>query len=155
LLLGRGIEPGLVREPASLIDLPVTIAELAGIRPPASWPGSSLFALPAERPIFSFECRRGDPRSTFAIVSGEHKLIGYERPGAAAEGALLGAFDLTEDAGETRNLAGAERWPAELLARLAPAVEVLLVPAFDRQQAELDPAKVEELCALGYGGAGD
>jgi arylsulfatase len=152
LVAGRGIEPGLVETPASLIDVPLTIAELAGLPRPAGWLGSSLFDLPAERSIFAFECRRDDPRSTFAALQGGRKLIGYERPGAVAQGGLVGAYDLARDPGETRDLAGAEAWPHEQLERLAPAIEPLLVPAFDRRAAELDPAKLAELEALGYGG---
>ncbi len=153
LLAGRGIEPALVEEPASLVDLPVTVVRLCGARPPPSWPGSSLLALPEDRPIFSFQCERDDPGSTLAIVSGGKKLIGFERPGALRAGELRGAYDLVLDPREQQDLAASgQGWPAELLRRLAPTVEPLLAPVSGSQAAELDPSKIQELEGLGYGG---
>jgi arylsulfatase A-like enzyme len=151
LLAGKGIQAGVVREPTSLIDLPATIAELCGIRPPAAWLGSSLFELPRERPIFSFEADQHDPDPTFAVIDGARKLIGLERPRVDQE-PLFAAFDLARDPGESRDLArSGEAWPREMLQRFRPVIDSMLVPASVGDSAEISPDKLEELRALGYG----
>ena len=54
-LFGGGLDARPVTHAASLVDLPQTFADLAGIEPSRYWGGTSLLALDAERAVFAFE----------------------------------------------------------------------------------------------------
>jgi arylsulfatase len=155
-LSGPGIEPGVVEQPASLLDLAPTLAELAGVAGEPDWPGVSLLrrrgerAELAARPIFLFE-NRDKPGSTLAIVEGGRKVIAYEDPASLARGERFGAFDLAADPGERDGAAAADAaWVQELLERLGPAAAELLRPREQGESAELGAEQIERLRALGY-----
>ncbi len=142
---------GVLEHPVSLIDLPPTLAEVAGLDP-EGFLGTSLLRLDRDRPIFAFENQGGDV-STFAIIDAERKVMGYEDPERRARGELFAAFDLGADPHEARDLSGASpAWASDLLQRLTPAVEELSTPRFGAHAAPVDPARMETLRALGYGG---
>lgn len=151
-LTGAGVAPGRVAALVRNLDLAPTLAELAGLRPPAEFEGSSL--LPRMRggetevapPSFAW---LGSLRSvtterwhiSLDLETGERRL--YDRrsdpggrlnaiadhPQAAADLARL--LDALEDA---------KRRAEEEAARLGP----------QQPPAELDPAVREQLEALGY-----
>ena len=147
---GAGIEPGVVPFAASLVDLPATLAALAGVPARDEWHGTSLLALDAERPTFVFECTSG-PDSTLAVVDGPRKVIAYESAERLAAGELLGAFDLGRDPAEAQNLAGDAAWPRDVLARFEAELRELLVP-LAVTRARLSASQEDELRAMGYGG---
>jgi len=149
-LVGPGIEPGVVEHAASLVDLPPTLAALAGLEPDASWLGRSLLEPSVDRPAFLFQCKAGSP-GTLAVVEGAHKLIGPEDPEALVRGEFRWAFDLAADPAERSDLSATpEAWPAALAARLGPAAAKLLEPIVGPEEAVLDDAAREQLQALGY-----
>ncbi len=155
-LLGRGIEPAVVDDPVSLVDLTPTLASLAGIPARAEWSGRSLLAAPAERALYAFESA-GTLSGTLALLRGGRKVIGFEDPAAVARGEIYAAYDLGVDPGERNDLAasGAE-WPAELLAANAAELSELLRPAAGAESGAaaapvpLDPQLLEQLRELGY-----
>jgi choline-sulfatase len=150
-LRAPGLEAGAVDAPATLLDVAPTLVELAGLAPDPSWLGSSLLRLSEERPVFLFECQEPE-LSTLAVVEGARKVIAFEAPERLANGELLGAFELALDPREERSVAGEAGWPAELLRRSTPQLGRWLQPLVAPEDAVLDPAKLEELRALGYGG---
>jgi arylsulfatase A-like enzyme len=150
LITGRGLAARRIDQPASLLDLAPTLAEMAGLRRAPGWPGQSLLGAPAPRPLFSFQAR-GEPDDAFSVLEEGKKAIYVARGGHAAEGELVGAFDLTLDAGEERDLSQAgESWPRELLARHLDLLEHALRPTVQEEAAEIDPERSAELRALGY-----
>jgi len=105
------------------VDIPATIAELAGITPPAGWEGHSLLALCraqgdpllAERPVYSMNFEQ-NPRSSplttgsVAVIEGPWKLVHHM---GALHYELMPPltdelYDLASDPGELTNLAEAQ-----------------------------------------------
>ncbi|MEQ1893600.1 MAG: sulfatase [Planctomycetota bacterium] len=149
LLRGPGIVAGVVPHTATLVDLAPTLAELAGLERAPHWDGRSLLTLDGERPAFAWQL--GSKSRQMALLEGTRKLI--TTPEKAPE-ACEEAFDLGTDPGEAHNLAGTERWPAELLGGHAEAIRAALVgPAAERLQHS--PERQKELEDIGYGGAKD
>jgi len=150
---GPGVEPGVVDHAASLVDLPATLADMAGLEPHGSWLGRSLLRLEEDRPAFVFECRNY-AASTLAVVDGDRKVIGYEDPERLAAEELFGAFHLAPDAarGEGEAAAEDEAWPGELFGRMRPTLEHLIVPLVEGEAARLSAERLEELRAMGYAG---
>jgi len=151
LLLAGGGLAGTVDEPASLVDLPRTIAELAGVEPAARWGGRSLVSTAGGGGArFSFECPAdGDPGLAAAMV-GARKLIVPSRPEAWTEQALE-AYDLERDPAELDD--ATERgaaWPRELTRELADEAAALYRSLYEPETARLRPRDVQALEALGY-----
>ncbi len=152
LVLGQGVEPGRVSQPVSLVDVAPTLARWASVEPQATWVGSPLTELPTQRPLFSFQCWGKPSDSTLAVIEGRRKLLSFEHPDALREGALQ-AFDLATDPGESLDLSSRETWPAQVLERWTPQARRYLEPPQGLRAADLDREKLEELDAMGYGGA--
>ena len=149
---GPGIEPGVVDHAASLVDLPSTLAEMAGLAPHESWLGRSLLSLDEDRPAFVFECRNYEG-STLAVVEGAHKVIGYEAAERLAAQELLGGYRLDRDPDEHEDaLERGEAWPRELFERMQPTLQELVVPLVEGEEARLSAERLRELRAMGYGG---
>ncbi len=155
-LAGAGVEPAVLDDPVSLVDLTATLAALAGVPALPGAAGRSLLGAPGERALYAFESA-GTPRGTLAVVEGGRKLMGFEDPGAIARGELFAAFDLGADPGEKSDLAKrGESWPAELLRSRAETLRALLEPVAEARRApgaapvELDPELLEQLRELGY-----
>jgi len=152
-VVGGGLEPRRVDEAASLVDLPPTLAALAGLAPLPRWPGRSLLELDDDRAVFAFECGPAPERSTLALVEGAHKVIVLETAAALEAERALAAFDLERDPLETLDLSDDGR-TRELLGRLGPEARELLRPLVRAVGANLDEERIEELESLGYA-AGD
>jgi len=150
LVRAPGLAPRAETRAASLVDVPRTIADLAGVPPAPGWLGESLLSLSRDRAVFAFECDWRSDRSTVAVVEGPRKLIGIESISRRALVEPWRAYDLSDDPGERRDLAGERAWPRALFERARPVVRPLLAPAFGEQAAALGEDKTKELRALGY-----
>jgi arylsulfatase A-like enzyme len=152
-LVGSGIAPAVVDEPASLVDLAPTLAALARIPARPEWSGRSLLAPAGERAVYAFESA-GTPRGTLALLAGDRKVMSFEDAAAVGRGELFAAYDLAADPAERSDAAArGERWPAELLAAHREALRELLEPVAAARSAapvELDPELLQELRELGY-----
>ncbi|MFT5291173.1 MAG: arylsulfatase A-like enzyme [Planctomycetota bacterium] len=155
MLIGRGINRGVVDKPASLVDLPPTLAALAGIRQRPEWQGSSLFDLPEERLLFAYRCMGAiSGTSSMAILDGSLKVMASESASSIAAGNVAGAFDLLKDPGEVQDQ-GDQSWASELLLRASREAVFTLQPLQGRSAARIDAAKRAELNDMGYGGEAD
>jgi len=112
LIRAPGVSPGEDRTLASLIDLPPTLALLAGIEPWPGWFGRDLLGGEGRGPVFSLMCKAQHPTDEIAIVSEGKKLI-FDLKTEPVR--LLHAYDLVRDpleqndesaAGWARHLAG-------------------------------------------------
>jgi arylsulfatase A-like enzyme len=95
LLHGPGIEPGVRSVPASLVDLPRTIAALAGVEPAPIWEGRDLLSARAGQAVFSFARLHDSP--LVAVVEDGCKVIAEADPARIARGEYRIAFDLAAD----------------------------------------------------------
>ncbi len=154
LVRGPGIVPRVERFAASLVDVPATVCDLAGVAPDPRWRGTSLLGLEEDRPVYAFDCHPADPVA--AAVDRELKLV-YPLEGAALEhDAPRYVFDLERDPAEAENLAasmGAELGPRA--AALADAVREVLEPRVAPAGAVLSDRQALEMRALGYAGEDD
>jgi iduronate 2-sulfatase len=92
------------------VDLYPTLAELAGLAPPAGLEGRSFVPLLRNPSLTIKDCvfhvyPRGE-RLGRAVRSAEHRLVEWKVPGAAAATAALELYDYESDPQETKNLAG-------------------------------------------------
>ena len=150
LLAGPTIEPGRASSPASLLDVPNTLAELAGIPVDPAWEGRSLLRLEPDRPLYCFSLyKRGND---VAVLEGARKIIAALDSEAPGESVCVGVFDLSRDPSEREDLSGdGERWSHEW-SRWAHAIEPLLHPVTDSVSVELDEDMRRRLAEVGYGG---
>jgi arylsulfatase len=152
-LSGPGLQARDVELPVSLVDLPPTLAELAGIPALDEWRGRSILTLSENRPTFAFQCWGDSSEATLAVIDDDLKVISYEDPDALDEGRLMAAFDLRSDPREEQDLSGSvSDWPARLIERLGPRAADLLEAVVGPEAAQLSAEKKAELEALGYGG---
>ena len=150
LVSGPGVEPGRDPAPVSLIDFAPSLAAWAGIEAPAEWVGLPFERVPADRPVYLFECY-DPPNATWAKIEADgRKVIGYEH--ATRRGEIHRAYDLAEDPGEREDLAGEADWPRAFLERMGREAEALLLPVRGTENAAVDAERLEELRALGYAG---
>jgi len=149
VLAGRGLGPARRADPASLVDLAPTLAELAGLEPASDLAGRSLLRPAPRRPLLGFECGHREPDSFF-LLEEAHKVLALRE--GSGPGAPLAAYDLGTDGHETRDLAADAPWPRELLGRHAGEIEQALQPRFDAGAGvrAIDDEKAAELRALGY-----
>ena len=153
VLLAPGQASGQDARNASLIDFAPTLAGLAGLAPSPRWRGRSLLAPDVERKLYAFQSRRAIHGSTFAVIDGTRKIIGYENPEDVEAGKLHAAFDLARDPRERDNLLSREAWPAELARAQRAELEELLTPLVESERVERSPEQLEELRKLGYSGS--
>ena len=151
MISGPGLEPGRVSAGASLVDLPPTLCELAGVALHPDWSGRSLLAPPVPRPLFADDCARaGEPVQL--LVDGLLKLTLPRDPEAVRRGEVLAAFDVGRDPGEREDLVGTAR-ESELgaaLERWGAALIESMEPRGAAGGVALDPAVERQLRALGY-----
>ncbi|MBI2838629.1 MAG: sulfatase-like hydrolase/transferase [Acidobacteria bacterium] len=147
IIVGPGIRPAVVEEPAMLADIAPTILRLAGAHPPGDFRGRVLLdPLPAGRGIYS-ESLFGQINCGWAPL----RSIRFENT-KFIDAPTPELYDVDEDAQESVNLAPAR--PAEVssmrqkLSALAPTSDPAAPLPIERQTAE-------RLRSLGYAsGAG-
>jgi len=132
------------------VDLPVTLAALAGIPSGTGWEGLDLTRLEVDRPLLAYNAGVGG--DCLAIVSGERKVMGLPDADALARGEFTAAFDLATDPGEQAPRGEETGWAIDLCRSLAERVAELSLPLAAARRADLSPAKQDELDAIGYGG---
>ncbi len=152
-LPGRGALPRVVERPVGTIDVAPTLLDLLGLRDALSrqFQGVSLASLilgkgaPSERPVYSESCY---PQNSFGWAPlrslATHRFRFIEAPRAEI-------YDLTTDAGETRNLMDQRRAEAEALrARLRDIERRYSARATAAKGPPLAPETLEKLKSLGY-----
>jgi arylsulfatase A-like enzyme len=155
-----GVAPGVVAEPVSTVSLLPTLLELMGVRPDEIAPhgpslaphltGAAATQLP---PVFAevdflpvFDPAKRAAKK--ALIGPRFKLIRDERSGA------LELYDLSEDPGERRDLAGEDPERLEKLrAQLEIRARAAGAGALSEQDREPTLEELERLRALGYGGS--
>ena len=150
LIAGPGIAARSTPVGASLVDLPRTIAAMAGLEPEPAWLGGSLLSLDRDRPVVAqwgvSEC------GWVSVVEGPRKVmlrVGTKWPEDEPVG-LAEAYDLGRDATEQDNLAEAADWPPVAAERLAGPVEALGNPRFGPHAVRMTEEDRKELEELGY-----
>ncbi|MFP5288699.1 MAG: sulfatase, partial [Thermoanaerobaculia bacterium] len=104
---GRKDLAGTSDLPASSLDVPVTLVELAGIRPPAAWPGRDLLGALRRDPKAGLEeafsewaDEKNQRFGAYRLVrTPRHKLILWKDPAKSGE-----LYDRSADPAEERNL---------------------------------------------------
>lgn len=145
--LGDSIPPGSAGGLASLVDLPRTLAALAGVPPAREWEGQNLLEGGAVR-TFSFKW--GKTHSLVAVRRADRKVVALADPSALSLGEFFGAVELDKDPSEENEIEGAETWPGELLRENARTVEHLLRTIRPPVRIELPPSERLALEDIGY-----
>ncbi len=152
LLRGPGIEPRLDSRPASLVDLPRTVAELLDVGAHADWGGRSLLGADEDPgPVYAFICRP-KPGDLENAKDGVARLEMARKTVAGMESGSLdlvpgyGEFDLARDPGETTESAPG----AEDSSRFAEGVRELMQPVYSAGTATLTREHLQGLAAAGY-----
>jgi len=107
IIQGLPGQPAVTDLPASTLDVPPTLLRLAGVEPPASWPGRDFLAAlrkapgaPLEDAFLEWADESGGRFQPFRSVrTPRHKLIVWKEPGKPDE-----LYDLTADPAEEKNL---------------------------------------------------
>ena len=154
LLRGPGIAPGERTMPVSLIDVPPTLAALAGAPMDPTWAGRDLLSAGSERVgVFSFECSPDllpGAHDDYAVFAGDRKITG-RLDGRQAIRAVVHAYDLSADDGEDSDLAGtAAAWPAELLQQWARELDEATRPGLAPSRRTMTNTELSALQAMGY-----
>jgi len=135
---------------ASLVDLPPTIAALAGMAPSPDWEGESLLAERRDRPVFSFDCAPTDPSAMTVIQDGWKIVFPAEASGFGPDRAQR-VFHLAEDPGEEEDLAGGDRSRVgEILRERREDLARILNPLQTSGDVELDSELRLRMRKLGY-----
>ncbi len=152
LIHGRGVGRGIDERPASLIDLPATLAELGGFPAHPAWEGASLLSqVPGRDHLFLFDCADESVASAVVLDGGVKIAFPLVEGETLGTGEMRFAYDLTQDPAELRDLKGIdpdrlesilERRLEELGRVLEPIVETQKISESDRLQREMK--------ALGY-----
>jgi arylsulfatase A-like enzyme len=149
VLVAPGLASGTSSTLASLIDVPPTLASLAGIEPERGWGGVDLLAPARERSVLAFQCDLHGAPSSLALFAGEKKLLFEDAPDG--EGLQLrAAFDLALDP-EERHDRRAEAWAVELAGRRQRDIGAARQARVAASAAAPGDAALEELGHLGYG----
>jgi arylsulfatase A-like enzyme len=152
LLWGPEATPEDVGAPASLLDVPRTLGDLAGLPHPETWLGQSLFDLPSDRRTFAFQLTQLSRQ--VAVVHDGRKLILTPDEERLRQGSPDEAFDLRTDPEEADNRAGAEEWPTRMLHEPDLALMLLEFTTLrgSGASAQISPELQEALDNIGYGG---
>ncbi|QDV09631.1 Choline-sulfatase [Planctomycetes bacterium Poly30] len=154
LISAPWIASGADDRPASLIDLPRTLASLAGIEPVSAWRGTDLLSpVGPQRPLFVFQTL---PAKTcyVAMIEDGIKWIFIDQGGAPGDLAFV--YDLKRDELEEENLSaqigGGDR-EAEVRGALGRVMGPMPTGVPGTEAAgEMDPELDRQLRGMGYGG---
>ncbi|MDP3937340.1 MAG: sulfatase [Deltaproteobacteria bacterium] len=144
-----GLAPGSRRaDLARLLDVTPTVLDLAGVEAPARTQGASLAAGPVTGESFAEEDLEGNRLRSLRGDTWKTIEANADNPRGLPDIAL---YNLAEDPGETRNLAGDDegRWKA-MRGRMDHTMGEALKAAVAGEQVEVDDATRERLRALGY-----
>jgi arylsulfatase A-like enzyme len=148
LFWGPGVEPGLIQSPVSLVDVLPTLLEALGLPPEPGIAGRSLWPLLTQRSPL--------PETSFFAEGTLHgidrkALVRWPWKVVANEGEPLQLYDLSQDPGERRDLAGTQpERAAALLRELAEGTERAASGRSSELPARIDAEIREQLEALGY-----
>ncbi len=151
---GPGLEPREVDVGVSLIDLPPTLAGLAGVPVLPTWIGRPLFSIERERPLFSYN--EDEEEAYLAVVEGSRKILFRAALDVGSEDLLgpehfAGAYELSIDPSEAASVLDDDvAWPADLSRSIGPVWSSLSVQLGDAKSRELDEEALEQLRVLGY-----
>jgi arylsulfatase A-like enzyme len=148
----KAAHTGVVNDPVSLIDVAPTIVNVLGYAPPANMQGKNLLdkAAAGPRQIFSesFQCPVPHPPEcpdgcmSRSVLAWPYKLV-------TSSSGKFELYDVSNDAGEDRNLAVSQSAAAkELGSELSRWVKTM--PPRAKQQLKLDGEAVQKLKSLGY-----
>ncbi len=153
LIHGPSLAPGVHPVDASLVDLPRTLAAIAGVTPSPDWRGVDLIAGASTAPILGFWHTRAHHR--VALVDGQKKLIGDADFEKLRAGEVLNAYDLASDPDEQTDVGNEAAWPTKTARQHADLLRRILAAAPDAPEtlSESERAQVlAELEAIGYTG---
>ena len=139
---GRMFAPAEVTTNVSLIDLPRTIAGIAGVPPAPEWGGRSIIEGGAERVLFA---ARG---SDWVGIRGNRKV--FFEPDRLDH--VVEAYDLDVDPAERNDLTTKAAWPLEFLRSFARDVDELITPQLTSEELDISVELDDRLEALGYAG---
>jgi len=148
LVMGGGLAPRDVQQSVTLVDIPATLAALAGVPPAPGWGGRDVLALEEDRPAYAF-VRIGD-ESSIGIVDGDRKLYGWADTRELVPGRLEAACDLALFPQEDRNLKDDVDWAERLWREQAPVLRDLLKPRSPAHRVHLSEEERARLTAIGY-----
>lgn len=153
ILRAPGVPKGTKTAPVGLVDLPPTLARLAGLEPDSSWVGRDMLDPGLAPPLLAFEIEGTAGffvSDDLALYVGDRKVILQ-----LVDGELVlepvHAFDLASDPKELATLDEASRaWAKELLERYRPEIEDALESRAPTVRLELTEQELSELAAMGY-----
>ncbi len=146
--LGRDIAPGHRQDVASSVDLPRTLAALAGASPIKEWEGRDLLSV--ENSV-AFSFRIDKHSSLVAVRDGKRKVVTPADIEAIRRGEVFGAVDLGENPSE-EVLDEQRDWAAALVRKYFGELEHVLKPVRDADQITLPHSKRLALEEIGYTG---
>ncbi len=149
ILRGPGLDPRRVPGPASLLDLPRTLAGLGGVPVRSEWAGRDLLNEGPASVTRGYDLMAEEQH--LSIERPPYRLLVTAGPGELLAASPERAYDTSSDPAEQRNLAQeSPAWVAELWASQAAAIERDLTPGFPALQIELQAGLTERLEAIGY-----
>lgn len=148
LIAGPGVTPGVDTELAQQIDIAPTVLARFAVNPPASWEGRDLLG-GTEPPVSTLAEENHEGNVLASVRQGDMKLIlaNQDNPRGLQPEEL---FNLAEDPGETRNLAGADPAVAELRDELLALKTAAKSVAAEAAEVEMNDERRAELRSLGY-----
>lgn len=146
-LRAPGLSPGDEQRSASLVDLPRTLASLAGLVPHPEWLGQDLLDPVDDPPVFSFQSRTVLGATDVAVVYDNRKLILDEDGGDA----IRHGYALDADPSELVDRGGEAAF-IELREDIDGILRVVRTPLLGREDAVISADQRANLNALGYGG---
>ena len=149
-LRGPGIDPREEPQPVSLLDLPRTLAALAGVEAERSWGGQSLLEKGERGPVMAHS--KGRHGECVALIADGRKLLTPGPEGVFELELVSELYDLGSDPGERENLAWGRTDGSDLLGRYATALRAWLEPVVEAGEVELSGEFQERMDAIGYTG---
>lgn len=143
--------PRQITSAASLVDLPRTLAGVAGFQAHVQWGGRDLFGELVDRTAFSFESPASGKAGLVMMVEKSQKVIFEHTDEAIEQGEIYAAYDLESDRLELREYDSNDvEWAKQLMKSNAAELNGLSRELFKAPKAQLRAEDVENLAAVGY-----